>query len=101
MDELLIESQSQTGPINPYARAFFWCWGLTCVALAAFRAGNPAYREQIDGWHRQQVESLKREPGWLNLAGLFWLREGRNEAGTDPVHAPTPTKWVLTSKRAI
>jgi hypothetical protein len=84
MNELLHESERSRGPVNPYATAFFWIWGLTCIALAGFRTDNPTYREELDGWHRQRVESLKGESGWLNLAGLFWLNEGRNEAGTDP-----------------
>ncbi len=86
MNELRIESKPETAPLNPYAKVFFWCWGLASVALAGFRADNPAYQEQLDGWHRQRVESLRGESGWLNLAGLFWLHEGRNETGTDPGH---------------
>lgn len=54
------------------------------LALAGFRAEDPAYRQQLDSWHQKRVESLKGEHGWLNLAGLFWLKEGINEAGTDP-----------------
>ncbi|WP_080240444.1 DUF1684 domain-containing protein [Spirosoma rigui] len=80
MDELTAE----TGPVNPYARTFFVLWGLTMLALAGFRADDPAYQAQLDSWHRQRVESLKSENGWLNLAGLFWLKEGVNEAGADP-----------------
>ncbi|MBO0951538.1 DUF1684 domain-containing protein [Fibrella forsythiae] len=81
MDEL---QEQQTGPVNPYAQTFFWIWGLALLALAGFRADNPSYREQLDSWHRQRVESLKGENGWLNLAGLLWLKEGTNRAGTDP-----------------
>lgn len=80
MDEQITE----TGPINPYARAFFGLWALACVVLAGFRPDDTAYREKLDGWHRQRIESLKAENGWLNLAGLFWLNEGANEAGADP-----------------
>ncbi len=34
-------------------------------------------------WHQQRIESLKGEEGWLNLAGLFWLKEGENTFGSD------------------
>jgi uncharacterized protein (DUF1684 family) len=35
----------------------------------------------IDEWHVKRVESLKSPNGWLNLAGLFWLKEGINTFG--------------------
>ncbi len=73
-----------TEPASPYARTFFWLWALVMVAMAGFRAEDPSYREQLDQWHRQRVESLKGENGWLNLAGLFWLKEGQNTVGADP-----------------
>ncbi len=40
------------------------------------------YRDEILAWHKKRTESLKREDGWLNLAGLFWLEEGPNTFGT-------------------
>jgi uncharacterized protein (DUF1684 family) len=43
---------------------------------------DPAYVRQLDEWHEKRVASLKREDGWLNLAGLFWLKEGDNTAGS-------------------
>ncbi|WP_375447803.1 DUF1684 domain-containing protein [uncultured Fibrella sp.] len=85
MDEL----QPETGPINPYARTFFWIWGIALLGLAGFRTDIPSYREQLNEWHRQRIESLKSENGWLNLAGLLWLKEGTNEAGADPGNALT------------
>ncbi|GAB3574955.1 DUF1684 domain-containing protein [Spirosoma luteolum] len=75
------------GPINPYARLFFWGWGLTLLAIAGFRAEEPSYRAQLEQWHRQRVDALKSEGGWLNLAGLFWLSNGANPAGSDPGNA--------------
>ena len=80
MDETTVE----TGPTNPYARIFFWLWSIVLLISVGFRTEDPAYREQLDGWHRQRIESLKGENGWLNLAGLFWLNEGVSEAGSDP-----------------
>lgn len=41
-----------------------------------------AYRASIDNWHHTRTENLKKETGWLNLAGLFWLQEGRNSFGS-------------------
>ncbi len=44
---------------------------------------EPTYVAEIDAWHARRVESLKGPNGWLNLAGLFWLKDGINSFGTD------------------
>jgi uncharacterized protein len=72
----------ESAPASPYARVFFGLWIVTVVAIAGFRMEDPAYREQPDQW--QRVKSLKSENGWLNVAGLFWFKEGANKAGADP-----------------
>lgn len=52
------------------------------IALSSFRiADDPAYRQKINEWHQERITSLKSENGWLNLAGLFWLSEGKNSLG--------------------
>ena len=51
--------------------------------LPAFTFNDTAYEEQIQQWHQKRIESLKAESGWLNLAGLFWLDEGKNTFGGD------------------
>ena len=45
---------------------------------------DPVYSAEITKWHNQRVENLKKETGWLNLAGLFWLKPGENKFGSDP-----------------
>jgi len=42
-----------------------------------------AYQTEINQWHKKRIEGLKSEEGWLNLAGLFWLKEGENTFGSD------------------
>jgi uncharacterized protein (DUF1684 family) len=42
------------------------------------------YYDEIDGWRQKMEQSLRAEDSWLALAGLFWLREGRNLVGSDP-----------------
>ncbi|MHA4739442.1 DUF1684 domain-containing protein [Dyadobacter sp. MSC1_007] len=49
--------------------------------LVAFNSHDDAYEEQLRQWHEKRIESLKAETGWLNLAGLFWLKEGTNTFG--------------------
>lgn len=44
---------------------------------------DPNYINNIKAWHQKRIESLKSEDGWLNLAGLFWLEDGKNTFGTD------------------
>lgn len=53
---------------------FFWLLPITYL-------GNPNYKEEIIQWHQKRVQSLQSEQGWLNLAGLFWLKEGKNTFG--------------------
>ena len=36
-------------------------------------------------WRAEREQSIRRENGWLALAGLFWLKLGRNRVGSDPV----------------
>lgn len=47
---------------------------------AAFDSVN--YNIEIDAWSRNRIDELKAEEGWLNLAGLFWLKEGINSFGS-------------------
>lgn len=51
------------------------------VSLAA--QDTIAYFQQIEVWRTQRVENLKAPGGWLSLAGLYWLKEGKNTVGTE------------------
>ena len=42
-----------------------------------------AHKKDVDVWFDDRVEELKSHNGWLNLAGLFWLKEGMNSFGSD------------------
>ena len=44
---------------------------------------DPAYSSEIANWHNKRVQNLKKETGWLNLAGLYWLKQGENSFGSD------------------
>jgi uncharacterized protein (DUF1684 family) len=44
---------------------------------------DPAYASEISNWHNKRVQNLKKETGWLNLAGLYWLKQGENSFGSD------------------
>ena len=42
------------------------------------------YVKSIEKWRSDEERDLKKEDGWLTLAGLFWLREGINTVGLGP-----------------
>jgi len=66
-------------------RALVPLFGLVTMAAAAIApAPDPAYRAEIQKWRDDREARLKADGGWLQVAGLFWLKEGANTFGTDP-----------------
>lgn len=55
---------------------------LAALAGAALFAAS-AYQTEIAGWRRARAEALRKDGGWLTVAGLFWLRDGANRFGKD------------------
>jgi uncharacterized protein (DUF1684 family) len=51
-------------------------------ALAADRAPDPAYAKTVQDWRTRAEESLRRDNGWLTLAGRYVLKPGENTFGT-------------------
>jgi len=45
---------------------------------------NDEYENSVLKWRNEVDTNLRRENGWLALAGLFWLRKGENIIGSDP-----------------
>lgn len=45
---------------------------------------NEEYVNGVLKWRQEIDTNLRRENGWLALAGLFWLRNGENVIGSDP-----------------
>jgi len=43
------------------------------------------YENNILQWQAKVYEDLTRENSWLALAGLYWLNEGRNLIGSNPM----------------
>jgi uncharacterized protein (DUF1684 family) len=35
-------------------------------------------------WKQKRINALKDANGWLNLTGLYWLKPGKNNFGSDP-----------------
>ena len=62
---------------------FFHAIVVFFVSLLALQANLTTYTSEIERWHRQREASLTADDGWLTVAGLFWLKEGKNTAGSD------------------
>jgi len=46
---------------------------------------DPAsYIASVEQWQQDRLEGLKGKEGWLNLAGIYWLKEGVQTLGSDP-----------------
>lgn len=46
---------------------------------------NKEYEDRILRWRVKKYDDLVKENGWLALAGLHWLKEGRNLIGANPM----------------
>lgn len=44
-------------------------------------AQSNEYAKNFKNWQNERIEELKSEKGYLNLAGLFWLKEGESTIG--------------------
>jgi uncharacterized protein (DUF1684 family) len=69
---------------------------LLFIALLVFSCkpkADPKYKAEIDKWHKERIERLKRPDGWLSLVGLFWLKEGENTFGSDSSNDIIFPKW--------
>lgn len=65
---------------------------VVCVmTLSACGSPNPAaiddmaaYKSELQDWKDGRLERLKAKTGYLNMVGLYWLKEGENSLGSDP-----------------
>src|SRR5665213_2782873 len=62
------------------------CCLALCTAAVLPGAGDPTYRAAIEKWRQAYEASLKSDDGWLTVSGLFWLHEGDNRFGADPLN---------------
>ena len=58
---------------------------LLCAALAApALAADPGYVQSVAQWRAEIEQRLKRDNGWLTLAGRYVMHAGANTFGTGP-----------------
>src|SRR5262245_55617867 len=70
------------------------------VAESTTTADQAAYRAEVEKWRKEREASITSRNGWLSVAGLFFLKEGRNTFGRDatnqlvlPASAPPRAGW--------
>lgn len=56
--------------------------GFGALGSAAAKADSSEYVRHEEKWRAEQEADLKQEEGWLTLAGLYWLKDGKNTMGT-------------------
>jgi uncharacterized protein (DUF1684 family) len=55
-----------------------------CDPSAKLIEDQAAYIASVKQWQQDRIESLKSKDGWVNLAGIYWLKEGSQTFGSDP-----------------
>lgn len=58
------------------------------INLSACQPNNKKFNKEeyirnMEEWQQQRLKRLKSENGWLNLVGLYWLKEGQNPFGSN------------------
>jgi uncharacterized protein len=61
-------------------KKFALCLALGLVSLGSALAQSD-YVKAVEKWRSDEETDLKKEDGWLTLAGLFWLKNGVNTVG--------------------
>ena len=54
------------------------------LAGAQAVAVDPAYVKTVTDWRKRAEDGLRRNDGWLTLAGRYVLKPGENTFGTAP-----------------
>jgi uncharacterized protein (DUF1684 family) len=59
---------------------------LLAIAFAVLTSAQAQteYLKSIEKWRNDEGINLKKETGWLTVAGLFWLKDGINTVGAGP-----------------
>ena len=80
--------------------------GLTAAGPAPGAGQAGEYAAGIEAWRAERERRLTADDGWLTVAGLFFLREGENTFGSDPLHdivlpagPPTAGAFDLSDRR--
>ena len=64
------------------APALALCAALSAPAFAASPAGDNDWKKEDDAWRARAEQSLRKDNGWLTLAGRYVMKPGLNTFGT-------------------
>jgi uncharacterized protein (DUF1684 family) len=64
-------------------KKFALCLAIVLVSLGSALAQSD-YVKAIEKYRSERETNLKKEDGWMTLAGLFWLKDGVNTVGAGP-----------------
>ncbi len=62
------------------------CWALVIGCSTSEKPTQQQideHQKDVETWFNSRVDELKSHDGYLNLAGLYWLKEGMNSFGSD------------------
>ena len=87
---------ARTGKILLRAAAPLVAAAVIC-AFAAAAPDGAAYRASVEKWRQEYQADLTSDHGWLSVSGLFWLHDGENSFGSNPLDdmvlpAPVPAE---------
>jgi len=89
-------------------RAWIVLAAVAAPAMPGATAADEAYRAGVRKWREEREARLKADGGWLTVAGLFWLDEGRRSFGSDaagdfvlPASAPARAGFFERSGTAV
>ena len=54
------------------------------LSIRCAPAEDPGFVKEEEAWRESRDRSMQETDSWLTIAGLFWLAEGENRAGTAP-----------------
>lgn len=53
------------------------------LSAHCFAQTKKSFQEDMSEWKQKRIKALKDPNGWLNLTGLYWLKPGKNNFGSD------------------
>lgn len=68
------------------------------IYLHAFPQSNSTHKKEVEEWYNKRIQNLKSENGWLNVAGLYWLEEGKNTFGSGSLNKIVFPKGTIADK---
>lgn len=56
---------------------------IVLFASRTFAQSTKSFQQDMNEWKQKRINALKDANGWLNLTGLYWLKPGKNNFGSD------------------